>query len=163
MCILLYGINRKHCVRAESERIVKGIGRRRNCKMWPGVMLLFVFLSVGCSIEQSNRTKVSELEYTIVPEEEIPDELKEMIGEKKSADFKMTFSDDQFLYIVRGYGEQETGGYSICIRDLYLTSNAILFYTELIGPRKGETIGKSPSFPYIVVRTALRDEHVVFE
>lgn len=158
-----YEVNGKHCVCAESERIVKEIGRRKNCKMWLCVMLFFVLLSAGCSIEQSNRTKVSELEYTIVPEEEIPEELGAMIKEKKAADFKMTFSDDQFLYIVRGYGEQETGGYSICIRDLYLTSNAILFYTELIGPRKGETIGKSPSFPYIVVRTALRDEHVVFE
>ena len=65
--------------------------------------------------------------------------------------------------IVRGYGEQETGGYSICIRDLYLTSNAIIFDTELIGPRKGETISKSPSYPYIVVKVELRDENVVFE
>ena len=74
-----------------------------------------------------------------------------------------TYKDSEFLYIVRGYGEQETGGYSICIRDLYLTSNAIIFDTELIGPRKGETISKSPSYPYIVVKVELRDENVVFE
>ena len=36
-------------------------------------------------------------------------------------------------------------------------------YTELIGPRKGETISKSPSYPYIVVKVELRDENVVFE
>jgi uncharacterized protein Veg len=47
--------------------------------------------------------------------------------------------------------------------DLYLTSNAIIFDTELIGPRKGETISKSPSYPYIVVKVELRDENVVFE
>lgn len=86
-----------------------------------------------------------------------------MYEEKKAADFKMTYKDSKFLYIVRGYGEQETGGYSICIRDLYLTSNAIIFDTELIGPRKGETISKSPSYPYIVVKVELRDENVVFE
>ena len=72
----------------------------------------------------------------------------------------MTYKDSEFLYIVRGYGEQETGGYSICIRNLYLTSNAIIFDTELIGPRKGETISKSPN---IVVKVELRDENVVFE
>ena len=79
------------------------------------------------------------------------------------APFKLTYTDDQNLYIVVGYGEQETGGYSICIRNLYLTSNAIIFDTELIGPRKGETISKSPSYPYIVVKVELRDENVVFE
>ena len=105
----------------------------------------------------------SDLDYTIAAEADIPEELQNDIEEKKAADFKMTYKDSEFLYIVRGYGEQETGGYSICIRNLYLTSNAIIFDTELIGPRKGETISKSPSYPYIVVKVELRDENVVFE
>lgn len=120
-------------------------------------------LFAGCSVEQTNRTKISDLDYTIAAEADIPEELQNDIEEKKAADFKMTYKDSEFLYIVRGYGEQETGGYSICIRDLYLTSNAIIFDTELIGPRKGETISKSPSYPYIVVKVELRDENVVFE
>lgn len=107
--------------------------------------------------------KISDLDYTIAAEADISEELQNDIEEKKAADFKMTYKDSEFLYIVRGYGEQETGGYSICIRDLYLTSNAIIFDTELIGPRKGETISKSPSYPYIVVKVELRDENVVFE
>ena len=114
-------------------------------------------------MEQTNRTKISDLDYTIAAEADIPEELQNDIEEKKAADFKMTYKDSEFLYIVRGYGEQETGGYSICIRDLYLTSNAIIFDTELIGPRKGETISNSPSYPYIVVKVELRDENVVFE
>ena len=120
-------------------------------------------LFAGCSVEQTNRTKISDLDYTIAAEADIPEELQNDIEEKKAADFKMTYKDSEFLYIVRGYGEQETGGYSICIRNLYLTSNAIIFDTELIGPRKGETISKSPSYPYIVVKVELRDENVVFE
>ena len=119
-------------------------------------------LFAGCSVEQTNRTKISDLDYTIAAEADIPEELQNDIEEKKAADFKMTYKDSEFLYIVRGYGEQETGGYSICIRNLYLTSNAIIFDTELIGPRKG-TISKSPSYPYIVVKVELRDENVVFE
>ena len=138
-------------------------GRKyRNSIYAIGMILTFLFITGG-GIEQTNRTKASDLDYSIGAEADIPEERKEDIEEKKAADFKMTYTDNEYLYIIRGYGEQETGGYSICIRDLYLTSNAILFYTELIGPRKGETINKSPSYPYIVVRTALRDENVVFE
>ena len=75
-------------------------------------------LFAGCSVEQTNRTKISDLDYTIAAEADIPEELQNDIEEKKAADFKMTYKDSEFLYIVRGYGEQETGGYSICIRDL---------------------------------------------
>ena len=57
----------------------------------------------------------------------------------------MTYSDEEKLYIVTGYGPQETGGYSIQVKELYLTENAIVFDTELSGPEKGETVTKETS------------------
>lgn len=131
-----------------------------------GVILLAVVFSCllgGCSIEDTNGTKVSDLDYTIVEDAGIPEELAKMIEEKKSADFKLTYEMDKELYIVRGYGEQATGGYSICIRECYLTTNAILFDTELVGPRKGENVSASPSYPYIVIKTEAREESTIFE
>ena len=88
---------------------------------------------------------------------------KEQIEQKKSADFKLTFETPEHLYIVRGYGEQMTGGYSIQVEELYLSSNAVFFKTTLLGPRKGEVIGKNPSYPYIVIQTESVDKNVVFE
>lgn len=130
-------------------------------------MLLFAALlgSVlsGCSVEETNRTKVADLEYSITEDTEIPEELMTMIEEKKAADFKMTYEMGEDLYIVRGYGEQATGGYSIRIKDCYLTSNAILFDTELVGPRKGENASASPSYPYIVIKMENRDQSTIFE
>lgn len=117
----------------------------------------------GCSVEETNRTKVADLTYSIVEDVDIPEELMTMIEEKKAADFKMTYEAEEELYIVRGYGEQETGGYSIQIKDCYLASNAILFDTELVGPRKGENVSGGPSYPYIVIRTEKRDESTIFE
>lgn len=133
-------------------------------KLW-GIFLLLLFPTIlcGCSVERSSGTKVRDLDYMIVEEADIPEELKAMIEEKKAADFKLTYQTEDALYLVHGYGEQETGGYSICIKDLYLTTNTIFFDTELIGPRKGEQVNTSPSFPYIVVVTENREESVVFE
>ena len=127
------------------------------------LMMVLGCLLCGCSIEETNGTKISDLTYTIVEEKDLPEELRTQIEEKKAADFKMTYELDDDLYIVHGYGEQATGGYSICIKELYLTSNAIVFDTELVGPRKGEAASQSPSFPYIVVRTDYREENVVFD
>ena len=75
----------------------------------------------------------------------------------------MTYETPEHLYIVRGYGEQATGGYSIQVAELYLSNNAVFFKTTLIGPRKGEKTAKSPSYPYIVLKTEKVDKNVVFE
>lgn len=117
----------------------------------------------GCAIEKTNRTKVRDLDYHVVTETEIPAELKTQIEEKQAADFKMTYETPEYLYIVRGYGEQQTGGYSIQVSELYLSSNAIFFKSSLSGPRKGENAAKSPSYPYIVIQTEKVDKNVVFE
>ena len=136
-------------------------------KRWKKGCLVFLaaaaLLAAGCSIETTNGAKVADLDYEIVEEAQIPEKVKAVIEEKKAADFKTTYELDGDLYRVRGYGEQETGGYSICIRDLYLTSNAILFDTELVGPRKGEQVSSGPSYPYIVIKTEKRDESTIFE
>lgn len=130
-----------------------------------GILLLCLLSGsfFGCSVEKSSGTKVRDLEYEIVEEADIPEELKTMIEEKKAADFKLSYETEDSMYLVHGYGEQETGGYSICVRDLYLTTNTVLFDTELIGPRKGEQVNASPSFPYIVIVTEKREENIIFE
>ena len=97
----------------------------RSGKRWMGIVIVAltagIVMAAGCSVEQSSRTKVRDLEYEIVAEAEVPEELLAEIEGKKAADFKMTYTDEKSLYIVRGYGEQETGGYSICVREMYLT------------------------------------------
>lgn len=125
--------------------------------------LLLIGGLTGCTVEKANRTKVRDLDYKIVAAEEIPEELLQQIEEKKAADFKMTYETPEKMYIVRGYGEQATGGYSIQVKELYLSNNAVFFKTEIMGPRKGETITKSPSYPYIVVVTEKVDKNLVFE
>lgn len=124
--------------------------------------LLTVFLS-GCSLSGQKAKKLKDVEYTIVEENEIPEKLMETIEKKKAAEFKLSFVNDGELYIVHGYGEQETGGCSIVVRDFYLTENALYFDTELLGPENGSNPQKKPSYPYIVVKTKAYKQNIVFE
>lgn len=129
-------------------------------------LLCWVFvvrMLTGCSVEKEEQDKVRDLEFTVVGEADLPEELKNLITEKKAAPFKLTYSNDQGLYIVVGYGEQATGGYSIEVGDLYLTENAIVIDTELKGPEKGEQTGVEKSYPYIVVKTEYLEEPVIFQ
>lgn len=127
------------------------------------LLMLCGILICGCGVKKSGTEKVRDLEFTVLEEDEIPDKLKEAIEEKKADDFKMSYILDDYLYIVRGFGMQETGGYSIQVQELYLADNAIYFEADLIGPESGEVKEKAVSYPFVVVKTERLEENVVFE
>ncbi len=126
-------------------------------------LIAIIVLLNGCGIEKTDDKKINDLTYEMVEEENTPEELKKKIDEKKAADFKLTYESDKYLYVVRGYGEQETGGYSIQILDCYLTQNAVVFHTNLIGPSKDDNKTAAPSYPYLVIRLENPDKNVIFQ
>lgn len=114
-------------------------------------------------MQSDDNKKLEDIEFTVLSEDEIPEELMGQIEEKKQEEFKLTYSDNSNLYIARGYGKQESSGYSISVDDLYLTENAVFIHTSLIGPAASEQVENSESFPYVVVKLELTDKNVVFE
>ena len=101
--------------------------RRKGKVFLTAALFLWAFMArflTGCSVEKADQDKVRDLEFTVVSEAELPEELAKLVAEKKAAPFKLTYSNDQGLYIAVGYGEQATGGYSIAVRELYLTENS---------------------------------------
>lgn len=132
--------------------------------MISGLLFVMTFLCLlcGCGVEKTDEKKVKDLNYSLVKEEDIPEELLVRIEEKKAAAFKIVYENDKDLYVVCGYGEQETGGYSIQIKDFYLTRNAIVFSSNLLGPAKDAIRNPAPSYPYIVLKTENQDKHVIF-
>lgn len=142
---------------------MKGILRWKMCLAVTVLLAMTAGLLAGCSASKDNGGKVRDLEFTVAGDMEVPDELKNLIAEKQQQPFKLTYSDDQNLYIAVGYGVQPTGGYSICVNELYLTDNSIVIDTELKGPEKGENAGVDQSFPYIVIKTEYLENPVVFQ
>ena len=124
------------------------------------LMCMAVF---ACGKKQDTMEKIKDLECTIIPEDNLPEELFNMIEQKKTDAFKITFEDKGFLYICVGYGTQVTGGYSIALNELYETSNAVYVDTNLIGPAPEEKSNPVASYPYIVIKTEFIDKPVVFD
>lgn len=132
-----------------------------------GILILVMLLPLGllCSCSQKEEiVRVKDLEFTVVPEHEIPEALLATINEKKAEPFKITYTTkgNEYLYIAVGYGAKNTGGYSIAIDDLFLSTNAIYINTSLIGPGKDLTT-QAITYPYIVVKIEYRDKSVVFQ
>ena len=121
-------------------------------------LLFFFFLTIligiisGCGEKEKEITKVKDLEYTVLEESEVPEELLAKIKEKKAEAFDITYQSDGYLYIARGYGTQRTSGYSVKVLELYEAKEGIIFSSELIGPRRDELVLQIETWPYIVIK-----------
>ena len=125
--------------------------------------MILLSLMAGCSAEKLRTEKLRDIEFTVVDEDNIPEELGEMIEDKQKAPMKLTYADNGSLYVAVGYGAQPTSGYSIEVKELYETENAIYIHTNLIGPAKDEKIVEKKTYLYLVVKLEFIDKNVVFE
>ena len=117
-------------------------------------MLVMVF--TGCSGKSAKNEDRTDMDFTVVPREDMPDEIKGIIEENQSGEFTMSYGMD-------GYGTMPTGGYSIRVDSLAETSDEIFFHTTLVGPQASEPVNKMKTCPYIVVKIEYTDKKIVFE
>ena len=132
-----------------------------------GILVLIFLLPLGffSSCKGNNEVvRIRDLEFTVAPEHEIPEALLATINEKKANPFKLTYTTkgNEYLYIAVGYGAKNTGGYSISVDDLFLSTNAIYINTNLIGPGK-DLATQAITYPYLVVKLEYMDKSVVFQ
>ena len=94
-------------------------------RRWTAAAVAVMLLFTGCSFGTLKEQKTGEIEYEIVKKEEIPEKLKEEIAEAEKSEMWISYADTgnegRYLYIVKGYGRQETTGYSIEVNECYET------------------------------------------
>lgn len=130
---------------------------------------IFYLLCVGilltvpaCSVREKNKEKIRNLNFRVLQEEEIPEELKEQMDAERMEAYRITYTDQGKLYIARGYGEKETNGYRVDVTECYETENTICIHTELLGPEKGEKIQRRKTNPHVVVSLSAVEKSVIF-
>lgn len=134
---------------------------------WKRACLLFCLFAVsiltaGCG-KGEPEGKIRDLEFTVIEKDEVPKALADVIAENKREEMKLSYQNEGYLYIARGFGEQKTGGYSITAQQCYLAEDGIHVKFELMGPSGKEKIPEEPSCPYIVIKMEGMDETITFE
>lgn len=138
--------------------------KKRIVQVLMGVLLFFGCVGLtGCDILSQEQVKLRDLEFTVLSSEMIPEKLMDLLQERKTAPFQITYTDADFLYLCIGYGEQETGGYSIVVDELYLTETDIHVASTLLGPDAEDRKNSQPSYPMIVIKVEKLDQPVVFD
>ncbi len=115
----------------------------------------------GCSKKEAPE-KTDALDFTIVAGTDIPGDLQELIQNRQENPFELTYTDNTYLYVVKGYGKQDNSGYNIVVNDFYQAEDCLVFDSELFGPKTNEEVSGQPSYPYIVIKTEYREEPVIF-
>ena len=138
----------------------------KRIKMFLTVIAVTTLLS-GCSFGTIEEQKTGDITYEIVKKEEIPEQLKEEIKEAGKKEMWISYADTgnegRYLYIVRGYGRQETTGYSIEVNECYETEHTVVVRTTLLGPQKKEKTHKKKTYPYIVIKIPYTDKQIIYE
>ncbi len=124
-------------------------------------LLVCIVITTACGLEKIKTKKTNDIEFTVVAESEVPAEIQQMIEERKEKEFKVTYSDNQYTYIIIGYGRQKYDGYSIKVREMYETENAIYVKTEFEGPKE-YTNNETNTYPCIVIKIEYSDKNVIF-
>lgn len=143
-------------------------GNAKKCKKSRLVSLFIpimagVILLQGCGVSNVKEKKLEDLDYTVLREDEIPEELMNEIVSKQEEGFKLTYRKDEYLYIAEGFGKLPGADYSIEIAELYRTKNGIFFDAILFGPSKNVDNSRTNGYPYIVIKTENREEPVVYK
>lgn len=116
----------------------------------------------GCKNDDEPKDKLS-IDYTVVGDDDMPEELLRIIESKKEKAMRLTYTTKDYTYVVVGYGEKETSGYSIKVRDVYTGEDSVYVDISLIGPGADEEVVEQPTYPFIVIRMERREESVIFK
>ncbi|MBE5945119.1 MAG: protease complex subunit PrcB family protein [Lachnospiraceae bacterium] len=129
------------------------------------VLAFFVAYSLaGCGKKGEEMKK--DLDFTVCDVTRMPEELLDIIEEKKGNIFKLSYMNDDYMYIAIGYGEHSRQNLNVVVEDLYMTDNAIYVETNLITEENTSTDGQkgeTSMYPYIVLKCEKYDLPVVFD
>lgn len=114
----------------------------------------------GC-VEKEKEEERKERDFTICTEDQTPEEVKKIIEEKKESAFQFTYSLQEYMYIVIGYGEQKGGGYSIEVVEFSEDQENVYVNTNLMGSDKVQKEGIK-TYPYIVMKCVKPKRNVIF-
>lgn len=131
--------------------------------LWLCLLVMLTTGSGGCAAAAEKNEKTQKIDFTVVKHEDFPEEIKKVIDERKQEEFQMTYQSEEELYILKGYGIQSTGGYSIQVEYVTENTDEIHIKTRLIGPSSREEQKDVISCPYLVVKIENRDKKVIFD
>jgi hypothetical protein len=127
-----------------------------------------IFIEVLEDAKNDNDKKVTEVSFRTVSDSNLPDVLKDEIGDMKSKESYAAYEYDGYIYLVAAMGRQRTGGYDIDIEKVYKIEDddeyTIKAVVDTDEPSSRSNVTQAITYPYSVVKFKSFDriEEVIF-
>lgn len=99
--------------------------------------------------------------FVVVERDAIPDKLEQIIPRYKMLERALATKVDESVYVIVTRGEKLTGGYSVDIEKMTLVKEdnepKLVVYALFKDPKADELVPQVITYPYIVVKTDLKD------
>ncbi|CCY54589.1 uncharacterized protein BN781_01053 [Coprococcus sp. CAG:782] len=128
--------------------------------MTAGLFISCCFLLCGCNVYTMS-DKGNDVSYDICEEGLMPDELKNIVDDKREQEFKITYTNNDYTYIVIGAGRRDHDNIRIDVDKVYKDENAIYIKSVLRSIATATDSG-TMTCPVVVVRIERTMLPVVF-
>jgi len=148
--------------RKRSHRFQKSQGFLRGLGYVYLLLATCISIFAGCTVAKQDQAEVEKVDFTVLKESEIPEELKSKIEEKKEEPFQIAYTDAGYTYVAIGYGSQPTGGYSIMVEQCYVSETNLCVKTKFIGPEQNRQLVQTITYPCIVIKMSDMGKELLF-
>lgn len=128
------------------------------------LLLLAVCCVCGCGAAKSaDGGERNAVDFTVVRQDDLPEKVGKLTEDKRQEAYEMSYRYGGALYLMRGYGIQDTGGYSIQVEYVEENEEELHVKTRLVGPKNRSEQTAVVSCPQIVVKVEDRDKKIIFD
>ncbi len=127
------------------------------------IIILAIILIIGIVfIPKVLKSNEGEIKFKMVSEEDIPDKISEMLPRYLMEERALTCKYRDDIYVVVTRGEKNTQGYLVEISQIIKEKYSkdvfdLVVYTKFTDPDPNEIVEQEYSYPFIVVKTNLKD------
>lgn len=118
------------------------------------VIALIYFFKVG-------KSRAKSIDFTEVSEDNIPTQIAEILPNYRMKEKALVCKVNDEIFVVVTRGEKSSTGYGVTIKKIYLETidneDVVRVVAEFTDPKAGEVQAQVLTYPYVVVKTELKE------
>lgn len=126
------------------------------------IALVIILIVLILIVPKMLKVNEGQVKYKVVTEEEIPDKITEMLPKYLMEERALTCKYKDDIYVVVTRGEKNTQGFFVEIDEIAKENYTkdvynLIVYAKFIDPDPDEIVEQEYDYPYIVVKTNLKN------
>ena len=125
------------------------------------IVLLIIIAAVIYIPKYVNVEGAKDVEFNVVEPDNIPVQISEVLPNYRMKEKALVCKVNNEIYVVVTRGEKKTSGYEVDIKEIKLSNEngeeVLTVYAEFEDPKPGEITTQILTYPYIIVKTELKE------